>query len=698
MSILRTRVVCLIAALLLLTACAREAQPKQVDPTLADLRQRVSAAFDGTASSAARRAAADDSVRLLLSLLQRPESYEITDEEWSASPRPGVEVMVRHVDLGSGVHLYALALPGRSLVDEADRVVVQVRGGSMPLAYELTPLPLGRLDAARVYSEPGGQLITLTLREGERTGFVAQFSGPGSGPFALVSDAFAGMEGTYGTAQLKLEEGILRVTIADGQWAPAFDDRERGTLVLAPEVYLKWDGRFKLVDESRFDAVTLMSMATDPAKWCRQEGDCPQAVFEALSVSPKQAAEIAWQLATAKLTRTLAAEGGWSDGLALRLPDGSRILEDEGRALSARLLTVPAPEPLKGLAYTAVQFRTGGGIPLTRVLDLPGPVESVRVTAHHGNPALLLVVDETADREAGTVESRGVHLLLLDAGNDWQPASDWVGFLPEAPLWNIASVSPHAVTISWDRDQMPDFSVALEAGEEPQVAVCQRPGDCHYLTWVDGTLNSLPILTYYVAELTRPHTPGELEWYAGQVAEFLRRVDPASPTANRLRQLIDPDGRYGVSVIEAGDNTRLVSLPPNPAGTHLAILHYPGQAQLVATYDGVVSRWEAAQIVQAGQERRLLLLGRSDVAATLLAFNWQYGVWAPADPLEEEVNRIMVLSLRVMHTPGAERPARGLIVLGGQTMRASLSSTGASFCEGVMGCINYRYDGGWRLD
>jgi len=541
-------------------------------------------------------------------------------------------------------------------------------------------------------------LITLALREDERTGYVAQFGGPASGPFTLVSDAFTGMEGTYGTAQLKLEEGLLRVSTADGPWLPAFDDRSRGTLVLAPEVYLKWDGRFTLVDESRFDAFALLSMAADPAKFCRGEGACPQAVAEALSVSPQEAAGIAWDLATARLTRMLSAEGGWANGLASMLPSGSRILADEGRALSARLLTVPAPDPLEGRAYTAVQFRTGGGIPLTRVLDLPGPVESARVMAHNGIPALLLVVDETADRETGNQESRGVHLLLLDAGNEWQPAANWVGFVPEAPLWNIASSSPDGVIISWDRAAAPEFSVTLEAGDEPQVAICQQPGDCHRLSWVDGTLNSLPMLSYYVGELTRPHAEGELEWYAGQVAGFLRRIDPTSPTAGRLRQLVDPDGRYGVSVIDVGENTRLISLPQSPTGTLIAVLHYPGQAQLVATYDGVVTRWEAGQIVQGDQGRRLLLLGRSDIAATLLAFDWQYGVWAPADLLEEAVDRIELLSLRVLHTPGAERPARGMIVLGGMTMRASLNSTGASFCEGVTGCVSYRYDGGWKLD
>jgi len=117
----------------------------------------------------------------------------------------------------------------------------------------------------------------------------------------------------------------------------------------------------------------------------------------------------------------------------------------------------------------------------------------------------------------------------------------------------------------------------------------------------------------------------------------------------------------------------------------------------VKTYDGLVTRWEGAQIVQGGSEKRLLLLGRSDRAAALIAYRQQDGKWVPVDALAEEVNRSMFLTLRVTHTPGAERPVRGLIVQGAVGLTASLSEGGATFCETGLLCVNYRYDGGWTL-
>lgn len=696
MSSLRTRAACVLAALMLiLTGCAKEAPPQEEVPTLEQLRHRTAAAFDGTASSAQRRTAGENAVRTLLGLLERPESFQISDEEWAASPRPGVEAMVRHTDLGAGIHLYALSLPGRTLVDEIDRIAVQVRSGSSARAFELSPLPAGRLAAAHLYDVPGTRQITLVLQEGERSGYIAHFAGPAGGPFELVADAFAGMEGTYGPVRLAAADGALQATVERGQWEPVFDP-EDGSLHLAPEVFLKWDGGFSLVDESRFDAFALLDIAADPLRRCRREGDCPEAVTALVSHSRQQAAEAAWELAKAKLTREL--EDGWSDSFTARLPAGSRTLSDEGRGLSVNLLTVPAPgEYLKGRYYNLVQFRAGGGVPMTRALALPGTVESVRAMAHRGNPAMLLVVDESAGQEESETASRGIYLLRLDAGNDWRYAADWLGYVTRAPYWNIAEVASDGITISWETESHPQFAVLLEDGEEPRVAVCQGPGRCHHLTWVDGRLHSLPLLTHYVGELTRPHAEEDLVWAASQMAEFLAQVDPAALPGARLSELVDPDGSLGIRVFDVGENTKVVGLPPSPNGMHMALIHAPGQAELVKTYNGVVTQWEGAQIVQAGQEKRLLLLGRSDRTAVLIAYRQEGGRWVPADALEEEINRNMLLSLRVMHTPGAERPARGIIVLGDRGLTASLTGGGASFCEGGLLCIHFRHDGGWTL-
>ena len=695
MTSLRTLAACVFVALMLvLTGCAKQSPPQEEVPTLEQLRQRAASAFDGTVSSAQRRTAAENALRTLLDLLSRPESFQITDEEWAASPRPGVEVMVRHKDLGAGIHLYALALPGRTLVDEIERIAIQVRSGSSARAFELSPLPAGRLVAAHLYDVPGARQITLVLQESERSGYIAHFTGPAAGPFELVGDAFAGMEGTYGPVQLTLADGALQATVEQGRWEPAFDP-ESGSLHLAPEVFLKWDGGFSLVDESRFDAFALLDMAADPAQQCRREGDCPEAVTALVGTSRYEAAEAAWELAKAKLTRQL--ESDWSESLAARLPEGSRTLSDEGRGLSVSVLTVPAPgEYLKGRVYNVVQFRTGG-VPMTRALAVPGAVESVRAIAHRGNPAMLLVVNESVGEEESETASRSVYLLRLDAGNDWQYATDWVGYVTRAPYWNIAEAAPDEITISWDPALYPEFAVELEDGEEPRVAVCQFPDRCHHLTWVDGRLHSLPLLTHYMGELKRPHAEEDLVWAAGQMAQFLRQVDPAALPGARLSQLVDPDGSLGIQVFDAGENTRLVALPPSPNGMSLAVIHAPGQAELVKTYDGLVTRWEGAQIVQGGSEKRLLLLGRSDRAAALIAYRQQDGKWVPVDALAEEVNHSMFLALRVTHTPGAERPVRGLIVQGAVGLTASLSEGGATFCETGLLCVNYRYDGGWTL-
>lgn len=692
---LRTRAACvLVALMLMLTGCANKTAPQEEAPTLEKLRERAAAAFDGTASSAQRRTAAENAVRALLDLLSRPESFEIPDEEWAASPRPGVDAMVRHTDLGAGIHLYALALPGRTLVDEIDRIAVQVRSGSTARAFELSPLPAGRLIAAHLYDVPGTRQITLVLQEDERTGYLVHFAGPAGGPFELVADAFAGMEGTYGPVRLAAADGALQATVEQGRLEPAFH-AEDGSLHLAPEVFLKWDGGFRLVDESRFDAFALLDIAADPLRRCQREGDCPEAVTALVGTSRQQAAEAAWNLAKAKLTRQL--EAGWSESFTARLPAGSRTLGDEGRGLSVQVLTLPAPgEYLKGRVFNLVQFRTGG-VPMTRALALPGAVEAVRAMAHRGIPAMLLVVDESLGEEEQETASRTVYLLRLDAGNDWQYAADWVGYVTRAPYWNIGEVGPDRITISWERELHPEFAVRLEDGEEPHVAVCQSPDRCYHLTWVDDRLHALPLLTHYMGELRRPHAEEDLVWAAGQLGEFLRQVDPASLPGGRLGQLIDPDGSLGIQVFDVGENTRLIALPASPNGMHLAMIHAPGQAELVKTYDGLVTRWEGAQIVQAGQEKRLLLLGRSDRAAVLIAYRQEGGRWVPVDALDEPVSRNMFLTLRVTYTPGAERPARGLVVQSAVGLSASLTGGGASFCETGLLCVHYRYDGGWTL-
>jgi len=705
MTIFRMRAVCWAAALLLtLTACAKQSPPPDTTVTLDEVRQEVAAAFDGTASSASRRSAAEEAVRLLLDLLRRPESLSITDEEWAAPPRPGVEKMVRHMELEGGLHLYALALPGERLVEERDRVAVQVRSsGQAPQAFELSPLPYGRVHVARAHSEGGQQMLTLALRHGGG-GYVAHYAGPPGGPLTLAADAFAGFAGQFGPVALELEEGFLKAEAEEGEWAPLFDPDRPHRLQLAPELFLDLEQqRFTLVDDARFDAFYLLAIANDPGL-CEREGDCPNSVLSLAARSPGQAAAEAWRMATVKLTRMLADESSWSDDFTGRLPQGARSLRAEGRDFSVRLLSVPAPALLQGQAfnqafnqaYNAVQFRTGGGVPMSRVLELPGPVEDYRVMAHGGVPALFLVVDQTAD-PAGSARSKGLHLLRLNAGNDWVPLEGWVGYMPESPYWSLTGITPNSVAVAWDGGQLPDMRLQFEEGLEPRLGVCRQGTECNYLTWVDGRLHAVAVLSAYMDEMKRPLPEAELLWRGGQLAQFLLNVDPTAVTGARLQQLLDPSGSLGISVHEAGENTRLVALPRNPGGMGLAVLHAPGQAEVVAVYDGLVTDWEGVRIVQGGGEARLLLLGRSTKGAALLAYQQANGFWVPVDALQEEVNRLLMGSMRVMHIPGAERPVRGIAALGGSRLTAQLTDAGARFCEGPFACVNYVYDGGWKL-
>lgn len=685
------------AAALMLSGCSKQSpESKETPVTLDAIREEVAAAFDGTASSAHRRLAADEAMRLLLDLLNQPESVGISDEEWASSPRPGVEEMVRHHDLGGGVHLYALSLPGKSLVEERERIAVQVRrSAGSPAASELALLEDSRLEAARLYGEGARPEMTLIMRTGEGAGYLAHFAGGSGGTFQPVADAFAGLAGQYGSLTLQVDGGFLLVTDAYANWTPFFDEMQPNRLHLAAEVYIDRNERFELVDESRFDAFRLMAIAHDPAL-CKSEGDCPGSVLEVARQTPKAAAQAAWELAAAKLARLMQEERTWSEEMVELLPAGSRSIRGEGRDVQVRLLTVPAPEGVEDRAMTIAQFRTGGGVPMARVLDLPGPVDDFRVMAYGGVPSLFLVVDQTPDPESEAV-TKGLHLLRLDAGHDWRPVEAWVGYVPEIPYWNLAGVTPNGLSVSWEKSKVPEMSLQLEDGPEPRLGICRFPTSCHYLTWIDGKVHALNILAAQLTEAKQALAPEELIWRANLLAKFLAQIDPGSIAAARLQQLLDPNGALGVQVLDAGDTTRLVTMPPNPTGVQNAVIHAPGQGLVVTAYDGFVTNWLDVRIVQGGSERRLLVLGRSPKGAAVFAFTASGSGWLPVDALETQENRILMESFRVMHTPGATQPVRGILALGDTRLTAELTDAGALFCENGIACLQYGYSNGWQL-
>lgn len=697
----RAMALILVGLLLTLTACAKKAeQPAPAKVSIDEVRARAAAAFDGTTSSAQRRTAADEAMRLLLSLLRQPDAAAISDQEWAQSPRPGVGAMVRHFDLGGGIHLYALSLPGNTLVETRERVVVQVRKtGSDPKASELPLLADSKLQVAKALQEGSRQMLTLALSLNAGGGYVAHFQAGSDGTFQPVADAFTGLSGSHGDINLSVKDGFLLVNQQGaGEWKPSFDPKQPLRLRLGADLTLDWkQQRFALVDDSRFDAFALFKIARNPSA-CKGPADCPEALLEQVRKDPQAAAQAAWEQAVAKMTALLQKDTTWSDDFTGKLPEGARSLREQGKEISVRLVSVPAPEGVAPRAYTAVQFRTAGGLPTARTLTLPGVVDSYKVMRHEGMPALLLIVDQTNDPKSN-LRTKGLHLLRLDAGNDWVPAENWIGFVPNAPHWNLTNATPNGVNVAWETAKSPNLTVSLGAGEEPAVSICKFPTDCHRLTWLGGRLHAAQILFAQLTEATQALPEDQLVWRAAQLAQLLEGIDPDRVSPAQLTSFLDPHKVLGIQVIDAGSGTRLVIMPANPTPLRTAVIHAKDQALVVQVQGGFVTRWEGARVVQGGSMPRLLILGRSDKGAVLIAYQWDGARWVAVDAVGEKVDRVLQESVRVLNVPGQVRPVQGLMVVGAPTRltTARLTADGAQFCENHVACVTYGYNNGWQL-
>lgn len=685
----------LLCALLMLTACAKKSEPTpdQVKP-LDELRKQAALAFDGTASSPQRRNAADEAAKLLLNLLAQPDSRSITDEDWAQSPRPGVTALVRHLDLGNSLHLYALATPGNTVAERRERLFIQSRSGEAQKTSELAVPPDGRLSAANAFREGTHSMVTLAFSRNGGGGYVAHFEGGADGLFHAAAGAFAKMIGTYGETTLVTKDAFLQVQQEGAaEWQPAFEGAEPRRLRLGPDLTLVWKGQFVLIDDSRFDAFAYLDIAHDPGR-CTGPEDCPTTLLDRKGESPRELSREAWQMATGKLNALLQNERSWADDFAGKLPAGGRSIRQQGRDLAVRLLTIPAPEGVSPRVYTAVQWRAGRVQPVLRTVDLPGRVDAYRVMNHQGHAALLLLVESPST--TGGPQTRTLHLLRMTAGNDWTPVTDWIGSIPDAPHWNLVRPDSDSLAIQWDPAVLPNLSVSLSTGTQPAVSICKIGSDCHRLTWVGDRLHSLEILFTQLTEAKQALPKEQLLWLTAQLGAFLETVDPTSFTAAEFSRILDPTGSLGVQVLDAGSGTRLVTMPANPTGFRSAVVHARGQALLVTAHDGFVTRWEGARILLAGSEQRLVLLGRSPKAAVLFTYRWEGSRWVEVDPLTTKVDQILQESARVLYTPGQSLPVRGLTVLGDFELKAGFTDEGVQFCEGLA-CLTYSYDDGWTL-
>lgn len=697
----RTYAIAVLLVILLMTllaACGRssKAPSDEEGTTLEQIRKQAALAFDGTASSAQREAAADEATRLLKAFLATPESLSVTDEEWARSPRPGVETMVRHVELGASDHLYALSLPADRLVDRREVIFFQRRrAGQNPVVQEVTTPEDTFLLAARSFADGSRRMLTLALGMEEGGGYLAHYEEKADGRLVPDGSSLRTVAGTYGDIRLVASGDFLEVvTRRDTPWEPVFDPEKPLRLVLAPALALEWDGGFVLADDSRFDAFALLAIAEEPAR-CTSRENCPSAILELKEKAPEQVAPQAWAMATEKLTALLAEESSWVDDFAGRLPQGARSIREEGVDLSARVLAVPAPKGVEAGPYTAVQVRVHGGLPMVRAVELPGLVREYRVMSHQGYPALFLVLEEGAAADAQQ-RTLGLHLLRMTADNNWVAAQGWIGKIPDAPHWSIRRPAEDQLLIQWDLATSPNLTVSLSGGPSPAVSICRLANMCHRLTWVSGRLHSLDILQAQMAEAKQSLPEDQILWRASQLAEFLQLVDPVEFTAAELKRMLDPAGTLDMDVLDLGSGTRLVTMPPNPTGFQAAVLHAAGQGLVVSSADGFITEWEGGRIYLGGSEYRLLLLGRSKKAVVLLAFAWDGSRWVQVDPLTEAVDENLFQFSRLMHTPGQTRPVRGMIILTDGRLRTQFAAEGVRFCEGLF-CRTYGYKDGWGL-
>lgn len=685
----RWRALLLVLLLLGLAACAKKTKPEEQAASLEKVRAQAATAFDGTLSSTRRRNAAEEATRLLVGLLSQRESLAISEAEWAEPPRAGTDGLARHFDLGA-LHLYALALPGDTLGETRERAVLQVRQAEgAPQAMEL-PLRQGsRVAAVRSLEDGGRPTLTLLAVHADGSGYLAHYRADGQGRFALAADAFAGMEGRYDQITLSRSDGFLLVAPEEGAgWETAFDPNHPLRLRLGPDLTLEWQQRFTLVDERRFDPFALLHIAADP-KLCTTPANCPESLREMGRIAPEQVAKAAWEKGTQRLLALLTDPKTRLDDLVARAGSAMRVIQASGSDLSVQLLSVAAPAN-SGLApFTAVLHGAGGGLQTAGPVALDGTAVEARLLTHGGSPALLLV----ADREMGlrSMGFKSIHLFHLTAEGNWQPATDWVGTLPDDPASLFRSTGPGDLTVQWEQIDASGVAVTLGMGDPPAVSACGPTGNCQTLIWMGGRLAGTSLVAERVSALSRLRAGrAEAESAVEALAQFLAGQAVDQINARDLNALSS-----SLTILEGADGTKVVGLPATPSGFSGAVIRAGDATTTLITTGGAVSRWDSAHLLEDGGERRLVVIGRSATGFALITYRWDGAGWALVDPLNERVDQTLGSGARIRYTPGQQEPVPGIQVTGRDLVVTPMNQA-ISICNRTT-CTTYAYEIDWKL-
>ncbi len=674
----------LLALLVVISACgSKPAQTvvKAEPVTLQQIRAYAAEALDGNIQSDQRSAARDAAVRSLLRFLTSSESVRLTKSDWERPAVASSGPLMRYFESGK-VRVFALALPGPGIVPPGERVIVQyLPPGGAPIASELKVLTGHQLISVRGLEESGQLSLTAAFGHPRGGGYVSHYTRDSrSGEFRPAPTALRGLPFTIGDFTLEPYDEFLRVsTPIPEPWRPLFEVKQPLRLFLDADVALDWKGgRFVLLDERSFSAF--------------------QGFLTALDVkAAKPEREEAWEKATRRLPEYLGEMESWAEDLSARLPLGALTSRDAKGTSAVRLISIPAPEGLAHSVFSVLQYRSGGGLPSAQTLTLPGLAEGIRLVTHQGLPGLLILSDvSTASRV-----KKAVSLYRMTAGNIWEPAPEWFGFIPKEPGWWItrAPSSPDLV-IEWvGRAGFDKPAISMAIGADIGVQLCHAPTDCVLLNWIADSFGGAGWVREKLRALTTVGTGFAAERQVleaiSPLTAYLSAPSTIAITPTELITAIELD----LQVFQPDQFTRLVGMPTNSAGLRPLLLQ-TSKGIVVETHEtSAIEQWLDARVVTAGGTRWLVVLGRARESVSVILYRWEGDAWVKADALEQRVDRLIRDRVKLSYVPRQTNPVRGLVASGSAQVNAKFTSDGTAvqICETLTACATYFFGTRWQL-
>jgi len=678
----------LILAVLLASASACGSKPVQTtvrsEPvTLEQIRAHAAQALDGNAFSDQRTAAREAAIRSLLQFLTSAESVRLTKSDWERPAVASSGPLMRYFETGK-LRVFALALPGPGIIPPGERVVVQyLTPGGAPSSTELKVLPRHQLVSVRGLEEAGQVSLTAAFGHPQGGGYVAHYTRDArSGEFKPTPTVLRGLPFKIGDFTLELYDDFLRVSSPIPEpWRPFFETKHPLRLFLDSDVALDWKGgRFVLLDERSFSAFQGFQTALD-------------------TKVAKPEREEAWEKATRRLPVYLGEFESWAEDLAARLPLGATTSRDAKGTLAVRLVSVPAPEGLGHKGFSVLQYRSGGGLPSAQSLALPGLAEGVRLVTHQGLPGLMILSDVSTRTQPNL--KKVITLYRMTAGSNWEPAPEWFGFIPLEPGWWItrAPESPDLV-IEWvgkAGETKPSMSMA--SGAEVGVQLCELPTRCFTLNWAVDSLGGAGWVTAKLKALTTlqpsPAAQRQVIDTIPALSAYLLAPSTMGLTPIELATSIGLD----LQVFQPEPDTRVVAMPSNSVGLRPLLIQTAKGIAVEYSEPQAIQQWLDARVVDAGDSRWLVVLGRARESVSVLLYRWEGETWVPASALDQRVDRIIGGRVQLSYLPRQTTPVRGLFAYGSSQVSVKFTADGRSvqICENQTPCVTYAFGTKWEI-